>query len=137
VGLSIVLRIYFLQYWFNLPDSGAEEALYDSSTLRRFAGVDLGRAPDETTILNFRHLLERHYLCGSMLEAVNYCLEDCVLPGGLRHSHRHCHDCGRDHHSRAFRRPGTRPVRAPRRCTRRARATSGTRDEGAHRRGLE
>ena len=78
VGLSIMLRIYFLQHWFNLSDPGAEEALYDSPALRRFAGVDLGRAaaPDETTILNFRHLLERHDLCGAMLDAVNHYLED-------------------------------------------------------------
>ena len=77
VGLSIMLRIYFLQHWFNLSDPAAEEALYDSPGLRRFAGVDLGRAaaPDETTILNFRHLLERHDLCGAMLEAVNVYLE--------------------------------------------------------------
>ena len=78
VGLSIMLRIYFLQHWFSLSDPGAEEGLYDSPALRRFAGVDLGRAaaPDETTILNFRHLLERHDLCGAMLEAVNHYLED-------------------------------------------------------------
>jgi IS5 family transposase len=77
VGLSIMLRIYFLQHWFNLSDPGAEEALYDSPALRRFAGVDLGRAaaPDETTILNFRHLLEGHDLCGAMLDAVNHYLE--------------------------------------------------------------
>ena len=77
VGLDIMLRIYFLQHWFNLSDPGAEEALYDSPALRRFAGVDLGRAPapDETTILNFRHLLERHELCGAMLDAVNHYLE--------------------------------------------------------------
>jgi transposase, IS5 family len=77
LGLGIMLRIYFLQHWFNLSDPAAEEALYDSPALRRFAGVDLGRAagPDETTILNFRHLLERHDLCGSMLEAVNVYLE--------------------------------------------------------------
>jgi transposase, IS5 family len=77
VGLRVMLRIYFLQHWFNLSDPGAEEALYDSASLRRFAGVDLGRAPapDETTILNFRHLLERHDLCGAMLDAVNVYLE--------------------------------------------------------------
>jgi transposase, IS5 family len=77
VGLSIMLRIYFLQHWFNLSDPGAEEALYDSRALRRFAGVDLGRspAPDETTILNFRHLLERHDLCGAILDRVNRYLE--------------------------------------------------------------
>lgn len=53
VGLSIMLRVYFLQQWFNLSDPGAEEALYESPALRHFAGVDLGRAPaaDETTIL--------------------------------------------------------------------------------------
>jgi len=73
VGLSIMLRIYFLQHWFNLSDPGAEDALYESAVLRRFAGVDLGRAaaPDETTILNFRHLLEQHELCGRILDEVN------------------------------------------------------------------
>ena len=61
VGLAIMLRIYFLQHWFSLSDPGAEDALYDSPALRSFAGVDLGRAavPDETTILNFRHLLDQ------------------------------------------------------------------------------
>jgi IS5 family transposase len=73
VGLTIMLRIYFLQHWFNLSDPGAEDALYESAVLRRFAGVDLGRAtaPDETTILNFRHLLEQHQLCGKILDSVN------------------------------------------------------------------
>ena len=77
MGLGIMLRIHFLQQWFNLSDPAAEEALYDSPGLRRFAGVDLGRAPapDETTILNFRHLLEEHDLGGAMLDAVNRHLE--------------------------------------------------------------
>lgn len=77
VGLSAMLRIYFLQQWFNLSDPGAEDALYESAVLRRFAGVDLGQAPapDETTICKFRHLLERHDLGGRMLEAVNLHLE--------------------------------------------------------------
>ena len=77
VGLRIMLRIHFLQQWFNLSDPGAEDALYESAVLRRFAGVDLGRAPapDETTILNFRHLLEAHGLGGAMLDAVNRHLE--------------------------------------------------------------
>jgi len=77
VGLSIMLRVYFLQQWFNLSDPGAEEGLYESPALRRFAGVDLGRAPapDETTILGFRHLLEKHDLGGAMLETVNEYLE--------------------------------------------------------------
>ena len=77
VGLAIMLRVYFLQQWFNLSDPGVEEALYESPVLRRFAGVDLGRAaaPDETTILRFRHLLEEHELCGQMLDTVNLYLE--------------------------------------------------------------
>ena len=77
VGLSIMLRIYFLQHWFNLSDPGAEDALYDSPALRGFAGVDLGRAaaPDESTILSFRHLLEQHDLCGKILDAVNLYLD--------------------------------------------------------------
>ena len=77
MGLSIMLRIHFLQQWFNLSDPAAEEALYDSPGLRRFAGVDLGRAPapDETTICKFRHLLEEHDLGGAMLDAVNRHLE--------------------------------------------------------------
>jgi IS5 family transposase len=77
VGIGIMLRIYFLQHWFNLSDPGAEDALYDSPALRGFAGVDLGRAaaPDETTILNFRHLLEKHELCGKILDVVNLYLD--------------------------------------------------------------
>jgi transposase, IS5 family len=77
VGLSIMLRVYFLQHWFNLSDPAVEDALYESAVLRRFSGIDLGRAPvpDETTILNFRHLLEAHDLCGEMLDAVNRYLE--------------------------------------------------------------
>jgi IS5 family transposase len=81
LGLGVMLRIYFLQHWFNLSDPGAEEALYDSAALRRFAGVDLGRAaaPDETSILHFRHLLEQHDLCAAMLDAVNRYLQDCGI----------------------------------------------------------
>jgi IS5 family transposase len=77
VGLSIMLRTYFVQQWFNLSDPGVEELLYESAAVRRFVGVDLGiaAAPDETTILRFRHLLERHELGGLMLEAVNVHLE--------------------------------------------------------------
>jgi IS5 family transposase len=73
VGLEIMLRTYFLQQWFNLSDPGTEEAFYESPVLRRFAGVDLGRAaaPDETTILRFRHLLEEHDLGGDILVTVN------------------------------------------------------------------
>jgi IS5 family transposase len=77
VGLSIMLRTYFVQQWFNLSDPGVEELLYESAPVRRFVGVDLGiaAAPDETTILRFRHLLEQHDLGGMMLDAVNVHLE--------------------------------------------------------------
>lgn len=62
VGLSIMLRTYFAQQWFNLSDPFAEETLQESAALQRFVGVDLGTAlaPDETTILRPRHLLEKH-----------------------------------------------------------------------------
>ena len=77
VGLSIMLRTYFVQQWFNLSDPGVEEALYESPVLQRFVGVDLGMAPapDETTVLRFRHLLEKHSLGGQMLDTVNEHLE--------------------------------------------------------------
>ena len=73
VGVERMLRIYFLQQWFNLSDPGVEEALYDSFLMRQIVGIDLGRepVPDETTICKFRHLLEEHDLGGAMLEAVN------------------------------------------------------------------
>ena len=58
IGLERMLRIYFLQQWFNLSDPDVEDAIYDSESMRRFAGVELGedRIPNETTILPFRHL---------------------------------------------------------------------------------
>ena len=73
VGVERMLRIYFLQQWFDLSDPGAEEALYDSRAMRRFAGIDLGRepVPDETTLCNFRHLLERHDLGRRLFETVH------------------------------------------------------------------
>ena len=60
----MMLRVYFLQQWFNLSDPGVEEALYDSVSMRRFAGIDLGEmpVPDESAVLRFRHLLEAHEL---------------------------------------------------------------------------
>jgi transposase, IS5 family len=64
IGIERMLRIYFLQHWFNLSDPAVEEALYDSQAMRRFVGIDLGRepVPDETTVCRFRHLLEEHDL---------------------------------------------------------------------------
>jgi len=80
-GLERMLRIYFLQQWFNLSDPGVEEALYDSATMRDFAGIDLGRepAPDETTICRFRHLLEAHDLGRRLFEEVHRHLEENEL----------------------------------------------------------
>jgi transposase, IS5 family len=77
VGLERMLRIDFLQHWFDLSDPGVEEALYDSATMRGFVNIDLGRepAPDETTICKFRHLLERHDLGRRVFEAVHVHLE--------------------------------------------------------------
>ncbi len=73
VGLERMLRVYFLQQWFNLSDPAVEEALYDSRAMRAFAGIDLGRegAPDETTVCRFRHLLERHSLGEQIFALVN------------------------------------------------------------------
>ena len=73
VGLERMLRIHFLQHWFNLSDPAVEEALYDSRAMRDFVGIDLGRepSPDETTICKFRHLLEAHGLGEPMLERIN------------------------------------------------------------------
>ena len=70
--LPTMLRIYCLQQWYDLSDPGAEEALYDIHSMRTFAGLELGRdaIPDETTILNFRHLLERQDLTKAIFEAV-------------------------------------------------------------------
>jgi transposase, IS5 family len=77
VGLERMLRIYFLQQWFNLSDPAVEETLYDSPVMRQFAGIDLGSepVPDETTVCKFRHLLEEHRLGGEILETVNLYLQ--------------------------------------------------------------
>lgn len=78
VGVERMLRIYFLQNWFNLSDPAVEEALYDVISMREFVGIDLGRepAPDETTILRFRHLLEKHGLGKRLFEEVGRHLQD-------------------------------------------------------------
>ena len=63
-GLEKMLRIYYLQQWFDLSDPQAEDSIYDIESMRRFAGVELGEddVPDESTILRFRHLLEEYGL---------------------------------------------------------------------------
>ncbi len=78
VGVERMLRIPFLQHWFNLSDPAIEEALYDSRAMRSFVGIDLGRepAPDETTVCKFRHLLERHNLGDHLFQLINEYLEE-------------------------------------------------------------
>lgn len=75
--LDTMLRVYFLQQWFDLSDPAAEDALYDIESMRRFAGVELSEdaIPDETTILRFRRLLETHQLTGQMFDLVRELLE--------------------------------------------------------------
>ncbi len=77
VGVERMLRIYFLQQWFNLSDPAVEEALYNSLAMRGFVGIDLGRepVPDETTVCRFRHVIERHDLGSRLFEEVHRHLE--------------------------------------------------------------
>ena len=78
IGLERMLRIHFLQQWYGLADGAMEDALYDSQALRGFAGIDLTVAgvPEETTILNFRHWLERHELSQALFAEVSAMLEE-------------------------------------------------------------
>lgn len=78
IGLERMLRIYFLQQWFNLSDPGVEEAMYESISMREFVGIDLGveSAPDETTVCKFRHLLEQHELGRRVFEEVGRHLQN-------------------------------------------------------------
>ena len=74
--LSAMLRVHCVHLFYNLSDPGMEDLLYESDPVRRFAGLKLsGPLPDETTILNFRHLLERHKLGQGLLEEINAHLE--------------------------------------------------------------
>lgn len=82
IGIERMLRIHFLQHWFELSDPAAEEALYDSRAMRQFVGIDLGKepVPDETTILNFRHLMEAHNLGDQLFHLVN----EYLIENGLK-----------------------------------------------------
>ena len=73
IGLTRMLRMYVAQQCFGLSDEGVEDALYDSQAIRRFVGIDLAReaAPDATTLLKFRRLLETHQLTESIFNAIN------------------------------------------------------------------
>ena len=74
--LMAMLRVHLLQNWFGYSDPAMEEALYETTILRQFAGLSLERIPDETTILNFRRLLERHELAAGILAVINGYLGD-------------------------------------------------------------
>ena len=76
-GIQTMLRIHYLQQWFGLSDPAMEEALHDVPLYREFVKLDgaLARLPDETTILRFRHLLEKHDLAVDMLRVVNDLLQ--------------------------------------------------------------
>ena len=86
--LERMLRVYFLQLWFSLSDPAVEEAWYDSVSMRDFVGIDLGveRAPDESTVCKFRHLLEKHKLGKKVLGSVNE-------PDAQRHQDHERDDC--------------------------------------------
>ncbi len=73
IGLERMLRMYVAQQCFGLSDEATEDALYDSQAIRRFVGIDLSReaAPDATTLLKFRHLLEEHQLTEAIFNAIN------------------------------------------------------------------
>ena len=84
--LETMLRIYFMQQWYALSDPAMEDALYEIESMRRFARLELSddALPDETTILKFRHLLERQGLTSEMMNVINDTLEarGLLLKGG-------------------------------------------------------
>ena len=85
-GIELMLRMYLLQIWFNLSDEMTEDAIYDSYAMRSFVGVNFHeeQAPDATTLLKFRHLLEEYQLGEKMFQAINGLLEanGCMMRGG-------------------------------------------------------
>jgi IS5 family transposase len=129
-----MLRIHFLRQWYALADPAMEEALYDSQAMRGFAGIDLAveTVPDETTILNFRHWLERHDLSRSLFDEVSAMLEErgLLMRQSLprrRPGARSSMPSSRKRGSSPPRlRPKTNRTAATRRRTRRRRATNGT-----------
>ncbi len=84
--IETMLRMYLLQVWFSLSDEGVEEAIYDSYAMRRFMGLDFGveQVPDATTLLHFRHLLEKHQLGEKLFAAQNeiFDAQGWIMPGG-------------------------------------------------------
>lgn len=86
MGIEKMLRMYLLQIWFNLSDEGVEDAIYDSYAMRKFMGIDFmeEQVPDATTLLKFRHLIEKSGLGKAFFDAINRCLEQCghMMKGG-------------------------------------------------------
>lgn len=73
IGLERMLQVYYVQQWFGLSDEGAEDTVTDSLAVQAFVGINLTRetAPDATTLLQFRHLLEKHELTKTLFETIN------------------------------------------------------------------
>jgi IS5 family transposase len=85
-GLETMLRMYLLQVWFSLSDEGVEDAVYDSYAMRRFMRIDFAveQVPDATTLLHFRHLLERHGLGERLFASQNQIFDEqgWIMRGG-------------------------------------------------------
>lgn len=85
-GIETMLRMYLVQGWFNLSDEGTEDAIYDSYALRKFVGIDFltEQAPDATTLLHFRHLLEESQLGRAMFEGIKRLMDETghIMHGG-------------------------------------------------------
>ena len=86
MGIEKMLRMYLLQIWFSLSDEGVEDAIYDSYAMRQFMGINFmeEQAPDATTLLHFRHLIEENGLAKAMFEAIRQVLDQsgCLMHGG-------------------------------------------------------
>jgi transposase, IS5 family len=119
--VETMLRMYLLQVWFSLSDEGVEDAIYDSYAMRRFLGLDfaLEQVPDATTLLHFRHLLEKHKLGERLFAAQNEILSSRAGSCAAARLWRRRSSLHRP-------RRRTRPVSVTRRCIRARRATSGT-----------
>ena len=85
-GIEKMLRMYLLQVWFNLSDEGIEDAIYDSYAFRKFMGINFvdEQVPDATTLLKFRHLLEKNHIGEKLFNAINYVLKQggAMMKGG-------------------------------------------------------
>lgn len=81
IELERMLRMYFIAHWFNLADEACEDALYDVEAFREFCRIDLGRerVPDATSLLNFRHLLEKHDLGAALFAMPKRTLANSII----------------------------------------------------------